>query len=46
MPLSVEQSPPTNATEHGPYRDYYDPELRELVAHKARWLTERFSYAF
>jgi hypothetical protein len=43
---AVEHSPPTNATEHGPYRDYYDPELRELVAHKARWLTDRFGYAF
>jgi hypothetical protein len=42
----IEQSPPTNATEHGPYRDYYDDELRELVAHKARWLTERFRYVF
>jgi hypothetical protein len=43
---AVEHSPPANATEHGPYRDYYDQELRELVAHKARWLTERFGYAF
>jgi Sulfotransferase domain len=43
---ALEQSPPTNATEHGPYRDYYDDELRELVAHKSRWLTERFEYEF
>jgi hypothetical protein len=43
---SVEQAPPTNASEHGSYRDYYDRDLRELVAHKARWLTERFGYAF
>lgn len=43
---AVEQSSPTNASPHGPYRDYYDRELRELVAHKARWLTERFGYAF
>jgi hypothetical protein len=43
---AVELSPPTNAVEHGPYRDYYDLELRDLVGHKARWLTERFGYAF
>jgi hypothetical protein len=43
---AVEHSPPTNAAEHGPYPGYYDQELRELVAHKARWLTERFGYAF
>jgi hypothetical protein len=46
MRASVEQSPPINKTEHRPYRDYYDDELRELVAHKARWLTERFGYVF
>jgi hypothetical protein len=43
---AVEQSPPTNAAEHDHYRAYYDWELRELVAHKARWLTKRFGYAF
>jgi hypothetical protein len=43
---AVEHSPPTNAAEHGPYPDYYDQELRDLVAHKARWLTDRFDYAF
>jgi len=43
---AIEQSPPTNVAEHGPYRDYYDTELRELVAHKARSLTKRFGYAF
>jgi hypothetical protein len=43
---AVEHASPTNVAEHGPYQDYYDQELRELVAHKARWLTERFDYAF
>ena len=43
---AVENSPPSNVAEHGLYRDYYDQELRELVAHKARWLTKRFDYAF
>jgi hypothetical protein len=43
---AIERTPPVNASEHGPYRDYYDAELAELVAHKARWMTERFGYAF
>ena len=43
---AIEASSPVNTSEHGPYRDYYDPELRELVAHKARRLIERFGYAF
>jgi hypothetical protein len=32
--------------EHAHYRTYYDDELQELVAHKARWVIERFGYAF
>jgi hypothetical protein len=43
---AIERTPPINASQHGPYSDYYDEELRELVGHKARWLTERFGYAF
>lgn len=43
---AIEGSPPANASEHGPYREYYGPELRELVAHKARWVIERFGYEF
>jgi hypothetical protein len=43
---ALEQSPRVNASEHGPYRQYYDDELRDLVAHKARWLTARFGYSF
>jgi len=43
---AITLTPPINASEHGPYPDYYDSELRRLVAHKARWLTERFGYAF
>jgi hypothetical protein len=43
---AIERTRPVNASEHGPYRDYYDPELADLVAHKARWLTARFGYAF
>jgi hypothetical protein len=43
---AIEPSKATNAAEHGPYHDYYDSGLRDLVAHKARWLTESFGYAF
>jgi hypothetical protein len=39
-------TPPINASRHRPYRDYYDQQLRELVGHKARWLTRRFGYSF
>jgi hypothetical protein len=42
----LEHTPPVNASERGPYRDYYDDELRELVAHKARSLIQRFGYVF
>jgi len=43
---AIEQSPPTNAVEHRPYPGYYDQELRELVAHKARSLIKWFGYEF
>jgi hypothetical protein len=33
-----------NASDHGPYRDYYDDELRELVATCP--IVERFGYEF
>jgi hypothetical protein len=35
-----------HASERGPYRDYYDEELRDLVGRKARLLIERFGYEF
>jgi hypothetical protein len=35
-----------NTTEHKHYRDYYDPELRDLVARIYREDIERFSYSF
>ena len=43
---AIEASPPLNVSDHAPYREYYDPELRELVTHRARWVIERFGYAF
>lgn len=43
---AFERTPPVNASEHGSYRDYYDDTLRDLIARKARWLIERYAYAF
>ena len=37
---------PVNASDHGPYRDYYDDELRDLVGKACRPLIERFGYRF
>ncbi len=34
------------ATERGPYREYYDDELRQLVAERSRIVIERFGYTF
>jgi hypothetical protein len=46
LQTALERSPAKNTAVRGPYADYYDQELRELVAHKARRLTERFGYSF
>jgi hypothetical protein len=37
---------PINASEHAPYRDYYDEELRDLIGDSCRPLLERFGYEF
>jgi hypothetical protein len=37
---------PKHTSERGPYREYYDEELRDLVGEKARLLVERFGYGF
>lgn len=42
----IEQQPPTNTTRHGPYQDYYNDELRDLIADKDRAVIERFGYSF
>ena len=42
----IRGSPPLRASEHGPYADYYDDELRRLVGQQSRWLCERFDYTF
>jgi hypothetical protein len=37
---------PRNTTKRGPYRDYYDDELRDLVGSSCHELIERFEYSF
>ena len=43
---SVLHRPPRRTTEHGPYAEYYDAELRELVAARTTWLRGLFPYDF
>lgn len=35
-----------NVSPHEPYQAYYDEELRDLLAHKARHLVDRYGYQF
>lgn len=35
-----------NVSPHDPYQTYYDAELRDLLAHKARYLNDRYGYEF
>ena len=39
-------APPTNVSVHGDYRDYYDDDVRELVARHDALVIERFGYRF
>jgi hypothetical protein len=43
---ALRTAPRINTSERGPYRDYYDEELRELVRYKARGIVERYGYEF
>lgn len=43
---AIRCDPPRRVSDHGPYADYYDSDLRELVGEKAGWLCERFNYRF
>jgi hypothetical protein len=43
---AIRQSPPSRVSSHQPYADYYDDELRRLVATKTEWLCDRFGYRF
>ena len=38
--------PADNTSDRGQYRSYYDDRLRDLVAHKARLIVERYGYEF
>jgi hypothetical protein len=40
------EAPPTNMSVHGDYRDYYDDEVRDLVACHDALVIERFGYRF
>jgi hypothetical protein len=44
--LFLEQAPRLNVSRHGPYRDYYDAELRELVAALEAPVIARHGYRF
>jgi hypothetical protein len=46
LAAEIRRGPPMRTSEHGPYADYYDDALRELVGERARWLCERFEYRF
>ncbi len=42
----IRDTPPRNASAHGPYVDYYSDELRELVAERDRLVIGRHGYRF
>lgn len=46
MRAYIADTPPRNASAHGPYVDYYDHELRELVAERDLPIIERHGYRF
>jgi hypothetical protein len=43
---AVRAMPATNTSDRGQYRQYYDDRLRDLVAHKARLIVDRYDYEF
>jgi hypothetical protein len=43
---AIREGPPIRTSRHGPYPEYYDEDLMELVGWKARWVCERFGYTF
>jgi hypothetical protein len=44
--LFLQQAPRLNVSKHGPYRDYYDGDLRDLVAAVDGNLIRKHGYAF
>jgi hypothetical protein len=43
---AVRDMPAANTSDRGEYRGYYDDRLRDLVAHKARLIVDRYGYEF
>ena len=43
---AIRRRAPVRTSVHGPYADYYDDELAELVGRRASWLCSRFGYRF
>lgn len=43
---ALRTAPRKNTSSHGPYRDYYDEEARDLVASADRAIIERYGYEF
>lgn len=43
---AIQERPPLNVSKHQPYQSYYDRELRDLLAHKARNIIGRYHYEF
>jgi hypothetical protein len=43
---AIRKGPRERASDHRPYADYYDRELRDLVGERTAWLCERFGYRF
>ena len=43
---ALQAAPRVNTSERGPYRRYYDDELRDLVRYKARSIVDTYGYEF
>jgi hypothetical protein len=43
---AIRNEPPRNPANRRPYREYYDDELRELVARGAREIVTKYGYSF
>jgi hypothetical protein len=46
MRIFISDTPPRNASQHGPYVDYYSDELRDLVTERDRLIIDRHGYRF
>ncbi len=46
LAAAIRNGPPSRTSKHGHYTEYYDDELRDLVADKTAWLCDRFGYRY